>query len=279
MCARVMLAPDRGVAKLRRRGMAAEPAQGGAPLPDDCRRPVCLGRLASRLARCPPPPTAPGLWRDHARAMDGRIRGCRAVGPLTRFRRLYPRSLTFPFPSIPQPPRLYPADDAPKPLARRSVTAPAKLRPSLQPGTVVILLAGRFKGKRAVLLKALPSGLLLVTGPFAVNGVPLRRVNAAYVIATSTSVDVSKVDVSKLDDAFFKATEPAKPKKGAKKEADFFSGGGDDAAKTKAEFKPEFVAAQKAVDAALTAALGDLKGYLATPFSLSKGDRPHLMKF
>lgn len=178
-----------------------------------------------------------------------------------------------------QPPRLYPADDAPKPLRRRSVAAPAKLRASLQPGTVVILLAGRFKGKRAVLLKALPSGLLLVTGPFAVNGVPLRRVNAAYVIATSTKVDVSGVDTSKLDDAFFKAAEPAKPKKGAKKEADFFAGGDDGAAAKKAELKPEFVAAQKAVDAALTAALGELKGYLATPFSLSKGDRPHLMKF
>jgi large subunit ribosomal protein L6e len=46
----------------------------------------------------------------------------------------------------------------------------------------------------------------LVTGPFKINGVPLRRVNQAYVIPTSTSVDVSKVDTSKLDDAFFTKT-------------------------------------------------------------------------
>jgi hypothetical protein len=48
--------------------------------------------------------------------------------------------------------------------------------------------------------------LLLVrrpAGPYKINGVPLRRLNQAYVIATSTQVDVSKVDVAKIDDAFF----------------------------------------------------------------------------
>lgn len=72
-----------------------------------------------------------------------------------------------------QAPRFYPAEDVKQPLKRRNVKKATKLRSSLTPGTVVILLAGRFKGKRAVFLKQLPSGLLLITGPFKVNGVSL----------------------------------------------------------------------------------------------------------
>lgn len=84
------------------------------------------------------------------------------------------------------------------------------LRPSLKPGTVLIILAGRFRGKRVVYLKPLENGVLLVTGPFKINGVPLRRVNSRYVIATSTSVDLEGVDVAKFDDKYFAREKEAK---------------------------------------------------------------------
>ena len=38
-----------------------------------------------------------------------------------------------------------------------------------------------------------------MTGPFKINGVPIRRVNARYVIATSTKVDVGSLDKKTLD--------------------------------------------------------------------------------
>lgn len=46
------------------------------------------------------------------------------------------------------------------------------------------------------------------SGPFTVNGVPLRRVAQAYVIATQTRVDISGVNLpDDLNDGFFRRTD------------------------------------------------------------------------
>ena len=60
--------------------------------------------------------------------------------------------------------KYYPAEDAVKARGPTPVRNAPRLRASISPGTVVILLAGRFQGKRVVVLKQLSSGLLLVSG-------------------------------------------------------------------------------------------------------------------
>lgn len=91
--------------------------------------------------------------------------------------------------------RFYPAEDVHKPKVSRKRPGKTVLKKGLAPGSVLILLAGRYSGKRVVFLKQLDSGLLLVTGPFKLNGVPLRRVNQAYTIATSTRVELGDFKV------------------------------------------------------------------------------------
>merc|ERR1719335_8083 len=65
--------------------------------------------------------------------------------------------------------RSYFVEEVKKPLQKRSSEKKAKTKSPITPGTVLILLAGRYKGKRVVFIKELPSGFLLVTGPYKIN--------------------------------------------------------------------------------------------------------------
>lgn len=173
----------------------------------------------------------------------------------------------------------YPADNVTR-ASRVKTQRPAKLRTGLEAGRVIILLSGRFRGKRVVFLKKLDSGLLLVTGPHKVNGVPVKRVNQVYTMTTSTSVSLAGVDVSKINDATFAR---ASRNQGYRACSKF---GKEKAAN---QVSAERIAIQKSVDSAIMANLKkaatkgpaavNVASYLAARFSLTKNDKPHAMKF
>ena len=193
-------------------------------------------------------------------------------------------------------PRFYPAEDVPKPKQSRKTAKPTKLRDNITPGTVLILLAGRFRGKRVVFLKQLESGLLLVTGPYKINGVPLRRVNQAYVITTSTKIELgtSKVRTrscfcsritcsnwrlqldAKINDSYFTKSEKKRTRSA---ENEFFE---DGKPKEKEAFPESKAADQREVDKAVLAAVKKteyLAKYLKASWGLSKGEYPHQLVF
>mmetsp|Transcript_11418 Transcript_11418/g.13088 ORF Transcript_11418/g.13088 Transcript_11418/m.13088 type:complete len:196 (+) Transcript_11418:39-626(+) len=166
-------------------------------------------------------------------------------------------------------------------------------RKSIAPGVIAIILAGRFRGKRAVVLKQLPkNGALVISGPMKYNGVPIRRVDSRYIIATSTKVDISSVDTSKITVDTFKR---AKAEKRVKSEGEFMGDKAKKAAEAKAKktskaaakgtVSEERAALQKSIDTALIAAikkdsLGKEKaGYLRSVFTVKPGDKPHRMQF
>eukprot|EP01118_Nematostelium_gracile_P003433 TRINITY_DN13_c0_g1_i1.p1 TRINITY_DN13_c0_g1~~TRINITY_DN13_c0_g1_i1.p1 ORF type:complete len:203 (-),score=65.27 TRINITY_DN13_c0_g1_i1:50-658(-) len=178
---------------------------------------------------------------------------------------------------LPKARRVYPTEDVKQRLpSSRPARKPTALRSSIKPGTVLIVLAGKYRGKRVVFLKQLPSGLLLVTGPFKINGVPLRRMNQAYVIGTSTVVDLASLKVDdKYNDKYF--TKPQEKTKKAEPEQIFA-----DDKKQKKQIDASKVTDQKAFDKPILDAVKkvpNLKEYLGSKFSLRKGQNPHELRF
>lgn len=131
-----------------------------------------------------------------------------------------------------------------------------------------------------VVLKTLASGNLLVTGPYLINGVPLKRINPTYVIATSTKVPLDGVTAN-IDDAFFKKSKRY-TKNELKDASEIRLKRAEEGKQAEAKWRNELKSVQKTVDGKLLENIkkvDQLKSYLGTRFTLSNNTRPHLLKF
>ena len=174
----------------------------------------------------------------------------------------------------------YPTEDPPKKRTGRHTYKKHKrtIKKGIEPGRVVIVLSGRHRGKRVVVLKVLQSGLLLVTGPYIINKCPIRRLHQMYTIVTSTKVDLSSVKIPEhVNDKYFKKPKQQKKKKG---DGDIFESK-PESYKPSAERKKD----QKEVDKQVLASIAKnpekrlLLKYLSSYFKISKGVYPHKRKF
>nr|UXY87086.1 60S ribosomal protein L6B [Cryptomonas sp.] len=84
---------------------------------------------------------------------------------------------------------------------------------SLPIGSVLVLLSTKFQGRKVILLNVTKTGLFVISGPYALNGISLRRVNPRYIIPTQVEVNIKKINTSVFNDDYFNTLKQSKKNK------------------------------------------------------------------
>jgi len=178
-------------------------------------------------------------------------------------------------------PKKYPVPNLNTP--RKAVYKQVKLRASVTPGTIGILLKGNQRAKRVIFLKQIDSGLLLVCNP--VNQCAPRTIDHKFFLATKMKVDVSGIQIpEEMNHTFFhnKRAERKAYLKALRKSSIL---GGDKPEKKVKALTPEKLAVNKKLEDQLTALIeahpegAIFKKYMRSLFKLGPRDYPHKMQF
>jgi large subunit ribosomal protein L14e len=71
----------------------------------------------------------------------------------------------------------------------------------IEPGRIVLKIAGREAGKYAVIVETMNDDFVLITGPKSITGVKRRKCNIDHIEPTEYKLDIdSKVDDSKIEE-------------------------------------------------------------------------------
>lgn len=184
-------------------------------------------------------------------------------------------------------PKFYPTETRPKKSKTGRVihkNHPRRFKKGLEPGRVLIILAGKHRGKRVVLLKTLKSGLLLVSGPFKINACPLKRMHQKFVIVTRTKIPFDGVKIPKhINDKYFKTKKASSKGAKTKQGGNIFATGKKTASTKPSRVRREDqVQVDKQVVQAIREKMGDKKSifaYLGSYFFLRNHMYPHQLKF
>lgn len=183
-------------------------------------------------------------------------------------------------------PKFYPTETRPKKSKTGRVihkNHPRRFKKGLEPGRVLIILAGKHRGKRVVLLKTLKSGLLLVNGPFKINACPMKRMHQKFVIVTRTKIPFDGVKIPKhINDKYFKSKKVSSKGAKTKQGGNIFATGKKSASKPNRVRREDQLQVDKQVLKAIKEKMGDKKtilAYLGSYFYLRNHMYPHKLKF